>query len=119
MIEPRIVAQAPRDSFMTRILSDLFDTDIKLIDGGFLVRDTGTVQIHVMRQLVNWRVGRLQKDLEEYDRAWCFYGTGVVTLIRATGAAVSWDGADDTAPDGWDKNVFTGEYSHPKGPRGI
>lgn len=77
---------------------------------GFIVKTNGNQEVHVLRMIYNWRVARTRGPLG-YDRAWCFYGNDVFTLLQAVRAALDWDMADDTAPVGWDKNAMTGEYS--------
>lgn len=95
-------------------LSALYATEITPIDGGFRVKETETSWVDVLRMFYNWRVSRTPKARPwECDRGWCFYGNDFVTMLRAIGAALEWDGADGTSPEGWDKNAFTGEYAHP------
>jgi hypothetical protein len=96
---------------MARVLSDLTDTEVIPIFGGFRLRETETCYIDVMRMLVNWRVTETYKDFPgEYGRHWCFAGgSGVVALVRVAYAVAKWDGADDTEPAGWIKNGQTGE----------
>lgn len=92
-------------------LSALHDTEITSVDGGFRVKETGTSWIDVTRMIFNWRVSRTPKDAPwSYDRSYCYFGTDYLTLLRAVRAALEWDGADDSDPPGWDKNVQTGEY---------
>jgi hypothetical protein len=98
-------------STLARLLSELHDVSIQEIPGGFHVKTVGDREIHVLRQIYNWRVVRTDGTDHGYDRGWCFYGNDFVTLLRATAAAAEWDGADDTSPEGWDKNVRTGEYA--------
>lgn len=99
-------------SDIAEFLSELHRTEITDWEGGYLLKQTETHNIGVIRMLYNWRVVRQPKNLPEtLDRAWCFYGTDVSVLLRAVGAALEWDGADDSAPEGWDKNATTGEYS--------
>lgn len=94
------------------MLSVLHDAPIAVVDGGFRVKETETSVIDVQRMIFNWRVSRTPKaDLDYYDRAYCYYGTSVLVLLRAVSAALEWDGADDTDPVGWDKNALTGEYA--------
>jgi hypothetical protein len=103
-----------RDGTTADLLSALHGVNIKDIDGGFRVRETETHVIDIHRMIFNWRITRTAKNKPlTYDRAWCFYGTDIISLLRTVKAAVYWDGADDTAPEGWDKNVTTGEYSRP------
>ena len=71
----------------------------------------GGKYVEVACQIYNWRVCRTDGTDWGYDRGWCFYGTGFGTFVNAVLAAMVWDGADDSAPPGWDKNAFTGEYS--------
>ncbi len=83
-------------------------------DIGYLIKYTGTHLIHVVPMIYNWRVTRTPKgDLYGPDRAWCYYGTGQDVFVKAVLAALAWDGADDTAPAGWDKNPMTGQYARP------
>lgn len=97
---------------IAEILTAAFGEPVTLIDGGLRVKDTGTAYVDVMRMIFNWRVARTPKDHpESVDRAWCYYGTGTETLLRAVAAARDWDGGDDTAPRGWDKNAKTGQYA--------
>lgn len=94
------------------MLSELYGQPFGDLDGGFLVKETPTHFISVHRRIFNWRLGRTPKDSPNYyDRAYCYYGTDFVTLLRAVGAAVEWDGADDTEPEGFDKNDITGDYA--------
>lgn len=93
--------------------------EIELLEDrtGFRVKETETHYIDVLPMIVNWRVTRSPKDDPTgYDRAWCFYGTHFAAMMAAVLGATAWDGADDTAPPGWDKNAMTGEYSHPREP---
>jgi hypothetical protein len=76
---------------------------------GFVVKTNGKQEVHVLRMIYNWRVARTSSPFT-YDRAWCFYGTDVLTLIRTVQAAIAWDMSDNTAPEGWDKNAMTREY---------
>jgi hypothetical protein len=92
-------------------LSVLLGHMVIAIDGGFRVHETETHYIDVMRMIFNWRVSRTPKvNPLTYDRGWCYYGNGLDTLMRAVMAAKNWDGADNTEPELWDKDVFTGEY---------
>jgi hypothetical protein len=87
------------------ILSELYDANIVAIDGGFGIKDTRYGAIAVNRMIFNWRIVRHSTPLT-YDRGWCYFGTDLATLLRAVDAALKWDGADDTAPIGYDKDVF-------------
>lgn len=96
---------------MARMLSELTGTGVTPVFGGFRLKETETHYIDAMRMLVNWRVTTTYKDTPyEYDRHWCFAGTGAVTLFRVVLAVAEWDGAGDTEPDGWVKNGQTGEW---------
>ena len=100
------------DEHLADTLSVLFSTPITATDWqSFLVKDTGTHLVEVNRMIFNWRITRSRKNSLCYDRGWCYYGTSWIALLRATQAAIDWDGADDTAPEGWDKNAMTGEYA--------
>lgn len=84
------------------------------IEGGWRVKETPTHYIDVLVQLYNWRVARTPKaDPYCIDRFWCYSGTGMSTLMLALGAAWAWDGADDTEPEGWNKNGQTREWRAP------
>lgn len=101
---------------MTAILAGLAEGyGIQLLDeegAGFRVGETETHYIDVVPMIWNWRVCRTPKASPlTYDRAWCFYGTGVASFTAAALGAKAWDGGDDTSPPGWDKNAVTGEYS--------
>jgi hypothetical protein len=99
-------------SVLTQLLSELHvEADIREIPNGFHIKTVGGRDIHVLRMLYNWRVCRTDGTPYGYDRTWCFYGTDMVTFLRAVTAAVEWDGGDDTSPVGWDKNARTGEYA--------
>lgn len=83
-------------------------------DGGYRVKETATHYVDVTRMIYNWRVCRTPKDFPEtYDRGWCYAGTGPTSFTAAVLAAMAWDGADDTEPAGWNKNVQTGEWRGP------
>lgn len=86
------------------------------IEGGFRVKETPTHYVDVLLQLFNWRVALTPKRLPEtIDRAFCYAGTGPDTLVKAIWAAQQWDGTLDTEPEGWNKNVQTGEWRPPAG----
>jgi hypothetical protein len=100
------------------VTTDLLDaiTALQPCDGGgFRVKETETHWVDVVPMIYNWRLARTPKDSPlTYDRGWCYYGTGTASFTAAVLAAMAWDGADDSSPDGWDKNAFTGEYAnHP------
>lgn len=95
-------------------LSAIMGTMIVPIDGGFRVKQTETHWIDVLEMLFNWRVVRTPKARPlTWDRGWHYAGGGLDGLLRAVAAAVLWDGADDTEPEGWIKNVLTGERRPP------
>lgn len=98
---------------MAAKLSVLYQTWIQPIDGGYRIKDTGTAYIDVMWMAFNWRVVRSYKDGSGYDRGYCYFGNDVVAMLRAIDAALDWDGADNTDPPNWDKNVMTGKYGNP------
>lgn len=94
------------------ILSAVLGHKVEQVDGGFLIKETGTHLISVHRMIYNWRVARTPKaNPEGPDRAYCYYGNDLFTLLRAVGHAAEWDGADDTDPEGFDKNAMTGMYA--------
>ena len=78
---------------------------------GIRIKELENHYVDVIPMIFNWRVVRRLKDIDIYDRAWCFYGTTTASFVAACLGAYAWDGTDDTAPAGWDKNVMTGEYS--------
>jgi hypothetical protein len=85
------------------------------IDGGWRVKTAGTHYLDVMRQIWNWRlVTTPLDDPLGYDRGWCYAGTGPASFLAAVLAAMAWDGADGTEPEGWNKNVQTGEWREPE-----
>jgi len=83
------------------------------IEGGYRVKETDSHYIEVHRMLFNWRVVTVWKDTLCPDRGWCYHGTGLDSLVAAVAAAHFWDGSDGTEPDGWNKNVQTGERRWP------
>ena len=86
--------------------------DLEITPDGYKVKETEDHIIMVVPMIFNWRVTRSPKDMPGmYDRAWCYYGTGLKTFMKAVLAAKTWNGADDTAPAGWDKNAITGQYA--------
>ena len=98
------------DAMVAAKLSAILGHFILPVDGGFRVKETPDHWIDVQRMLFNWRVSRTPKSCPmTYDRNYCYFGTGLETLLRAVAAAAEWDGADDTDPAGWDKNIQTGE----------
>lgn len=75
------------------------------------VSDDGQHYIDVMTMMFNYRIVTTRVDMPEvYDRFWCYVGKDQQTLLRATAAALTWSGDDDTEPEGWDKNGQTGEF---------
>lgn len=93
-------------------LSEMLGTEVKPFDNGYLIKETETHFVTVSPMIYNWRVCRTSwVHPEGPDRAWCYYGADFVTLLRAAGAALEWDMADDTSPEGYDKNAMTGEYA--------
>ncbi len=99
---------------IAELLSALAGTEVTPVDGGFRVKETGTCQVDVLRQIYNWRIARTPKDFPMlYDRFWCYAGTSWVTLVRAVRAPAEWDGPDGTDPEGWNKNGQTGEWRAP------
>lgn len=77
------------------------------IEGGFHVKPAAVegLCIDVMRMIFNWRVVRSDHTHWFMDRGWCYQGTGRATFLRALGAAIAWDGADNTQPTGWIKRA--------------
>lgn len=92
-------------------MPDIPELDLDLravhrIEGGYHVKDLPDGKcVDVMRMLFNWRVVRCDVRHISYDRGWCYAGTGLETAILAMGAALEWDGGDDTEPTGWLKRV--------------
>jgi hypothetical protein len=81
---------------------------------GWIVKETPTHIIEVHRMLVNFRIVRIPKGRPwEFDRGYCYAGTGPVSFMTAALAALAWDGGDDADPEGWIKNVMTGERNPP------
>lgn len=92
------------------------DTHYKWIPevGGFRVNETPTHYIDVVLKLFSWRICRTPKASPlTYDRGYCYNGNDGKTLIATVLAALAWDGADDTDPPGWNKNLQTGELREP------
>jgi hypothetical protein len=78
--------------------------------GGIRIKRTAHHYIDVMAMLYGFRVATTPIACPGvFDRGWCYYGTtGHAYNAAVLGAAV-WDGADDTEPLGWNKNMQTGE----------
>lgn len=102
---------AVQDMTVAAKLSKIYERLIMPIDGGFRIKETPTHYIDVQRMIFNWRLCTCPKDAPfSYDGGWCYFGCGVDTLLRVVQAAIDWDGAEGTAPAGWNKDVFTGAY---------
>jgi hypothetical protein len=108
------------DTIMTLLVSHGDDVkfkspELKPIPGGFRVKETGTHYIDVLRMLYNWRITITPKEGSASFRlrSWCYAGTDVYAFTAAVVAVVMWDGAADTEPVGWNKNVQTGEWREP------
>lgn len=90
------------------------DLGIHPIDGGYRCKTTenGLYYIDVVEMIYSWRVVRTPVAMPEvYDRGYCYFGfkegtTKDIALMLALAAAVTWDGADDTHPVGFDKMVI-------------
>jgi len=86
----------------------------KAIEGGYRIKETATHYIDIVRMLFNWRLCLTPKASPlTYDRSWCYAGTSDQSFMAAALAALAWDGADDTEPEGWNKNNQTGEWREP------
>lgn len=89
--------------------------DLTPIDGGYRVTETETHYLDVLRQIYSWRLVTTPKDFPMvWDRGWCYYGTGLGSLAAAVLAARTWDGSDDSEPEGWNKNIQTQEWRPPE-----
>jgi hypothetical protein len=89
---------------------------LTVIDGGWRVKmnDAGTHYIDVFIMLFNYRIAATPTDNPYLvDRHWCYAGRGRDALLRCVLAAMAWDGAQDTEPEGWNKNGQTGEWRPP------
>lgn len=97
-------------SVTAEYLSMLTGKEIQDTDGGFLIKEADGEQVIVLYTMIfSFRIVRTDGP-SGYDRAWCYYGKDLITLIRAVQAALDWDGADDTSPEGWDKDAIRGVY---------
>jgi hypothetical protein len=84
------------------------------VDGGYRVKETATHFIEVYLQIYNWRLVTTPKsDPLCWSRGWCYAGTGVQSFTAAVMAAKAWDGSAGTEPEGWNKNLQTGEWREP------
>lgn len=93
------------------VYAELFDLT-PLPGGEFRVKGTGTHWIDIVPMIYSWRLITVPKNSPlSRDRGWCYFGTQAQTFIAAVLAAWAWDGADDSRPAGWDKDLQTGEYS--------
>jgi len=74
------------------------------------IKETETHFICLQQMIFNWRLVTAPKDDPlGYDRGWCYFGTDKESFTKAALAAEAWDGAEDTEPPGWNKNIKTGE----------
>lgn len=88
------------------MLSEETEIPLRQIQGGYHVKDLPDGRcVDVMIMLWNWRVVRSDQGHMGMDRGWCYEGTGPATFQRAVVQALTWDGADDTEPEGWIKRV--------------
>lgn len=88
---------------------------MKATEAGFVVKETPTHLIVVCPMLFNWRVCTTPKCAPySYDRFWCYAGRDAESFHRAVAAAMAWDGADDTEPEGWNKNGQTHQWREPR-----
>lgn len=110
---------APRTATAADLLADAVE-----IDGGYCIKRVSDRHcVDVLRMMHNWRVTRTERPagVDEHgycgmDRGYCYFGHGhdaagsprtmTHAKLRAIAAALAWDGADDTAPEGFDKDVF-------------
>lgn len=85
------------------------------IVGGWRVKELDHCFVDVLEMMWNYRVVRTHKRFGEadegYDLGWCYFGKTHQDFTRAVLGALLWDGADDTKPLGWDKDIVTREVS--------
>jgi hypothetical protein len=87
------------------------------IDGGWRVKTTedGQYFIDILAMAFNFRIVTTPVDHpSEYTRFWCYTGTTEMDFVRTVLAASIWNGAQDTEPEGWDKNGQTKVYRAPE-----
>lgn len=87
---------------------------IQRVDNGtgytpvYRIKETEVHYIDLMGMAFNWQIVTTPKRCPlTYDRYWCYVGTGFDVYCRAVLAAYAWDGADDSEPEGWNKNGQT------------
>jgi len=97
------------------VYAELFDLT-PLPGGGFRVKETETHWIDIVPMIFSWRMVTVPKnDPLTRERSWCYFGREAQNFIAAVLAAQAWDGTDGTRPEGWDKDLQTGEYSRRSG----
>lgn len=86
------------------------------IEGGLRIHGNpaGTHWVDVLEMLYNYRIALTLKAVPcLYVAHWCYAGKSRANLWRTVLAAVAWDGAVGTEPDGWNKNGQTGVWRSP------
>jgi hypothetical protein len=86
------------------------------IDGGYRVGETATHYLDAIKMLYSWRLCETPKACPLVcDRYWCYAyaGSEPQALLAVIAAVRAWNGAQDTEPDGWNKNGQTGEWREP------
>lgn len=94
-------------------MDDTDDAEIYGLRVKTVARDPATpdgrqVHIDLLCMIYNWRLVTTPAEFPgEFDRGWCYLGARSFT--NSLLAAIVWDGADTTRPDGWYKDVVTHE----------
>jgi len=98
------------DRHLTLTLNGQEHTLKPLRDGWCVKRVSNIACVDVVRMLYNWRLIRSPRRPGQphgfIERAWCYEGLELETLMRTLGQAFAWDGTDDNPPTGWIKQAL-------------
>lgn len=98
----------PKDGSVSETSSDA--PYERTAEGSFVIAKTDEFVVEVTPMIFNWRVVVATPDQYQstWEKGYCYFGTGLETLIRATIAAEEWAKGDPftTDPEGYDKRAF-------------
>ena len=86
--------------------------DIGGVTSVYRVKTHRGYHVDLQRMGFNWRLWCIPALAPFWTpgRFWCYTGVGARSFAVTVLAAARWDVADDTEPEGWNKNGQTGEY---------
>jgi hypothetical protein len=78
------------------------------IPGGYVLARTDDYVVDVTIMMFNWRihVALPEQYGQTYEHGYCYFGTGVDTMLRAVAAGLAWEDPFNTDPTGYDKKAF-------------